>query len=114
MLALAAADVVVGQDLAGQVVIVYDLDHYAAEDQTDACPLHFGQVMAVPSHVDAHRQTLPGVGYQRVDVLPECVDQLVSEDASHRVQKAVGCEIDQHSFVVEGKIKEVFDVPSNN
>ncbi len=52
VLALAATDVVVGQDLAGQVVIVYDLDHYAAEDQTDACPLHFGQVMAVPSHVD--------------------------------------------------------------
>ena len=53
VLALAHADVLVRQNLIGQIVVIDDLDQNAAENYQDAQPLHLSQVMTVPSYVDA-------------------------------------------------------------
>lgn len=53
VLALAVADVVVWQQLIGEVVVVDDFDHDPAEDDQDTQPLHFSQMVTVPGYVDA-------------------------------------------------------------
>lgn len=82
VLPLSVPDVLVGQNLICQVVVVDYFDHDSPEHHRYSQPLHELQVVTIPQHVHHHSDALPCVYHQGQNVLSEYVHQLIAKYAS--------------------------------
>ena len=64
VLALPAFDILIGQNLIGQIIIGYNFHDNSPENHDDTHPLQYLKVMAKPQHIDHHCGTFPSVSHQ--------------------------------------------------
>jgi hypothetical protein len=93
-LSLAVPDVFVGEEFAGEVVVVEDFDEDSSEDDEDPDPLQACEVMSEPGNVNADSKDLPSACNKGIDMLPEDGDEFIGKHHPQRYQKSIDGQID--------------------